>query len=295
MAGFYFTGCAVWAYKPWVGGFYPKGSKAGDFLRLYGDRMTAVEGNTTFYSWPDAPTVARWAATMPPGFRFCPKLPKAISHQGKLTPLIPAAQQFLQALAPLEERLGPMFMQLPPTYSPAQFTDLKEFLTQWSRLHSALTVEVRHLDWFQEPHQTALNQMLETLGVGRVLLDTRPIYEGISTVDDDPQLGSERKKPEVPLQPVTTAPFTLVRYISHPTMAINEPYLAGWVPWLRRWLAEGKQVYFFAHCPQEVKSPVVARAMYHRLQAAGVALPPLPWDEIEEGQAEADSGQLSLF
>ena len=46
--GSYFTGCAVWAFKDWVGEFYPRGSKAGDFLRLYGDRMTAVEGNTTF-------------------------------------------------------------------------------------------------------------------------------------------------------------------------------------------------------------------------------------------------------
>ncbi|HZG37976.1 MAG TPA: DUF72 domain-containing protein, partial [Nodosilinea sp.] len=59
MAESYFTGCAVWAFKDWVGegGFYPKGSKAGDFLRLYCDRMTTVEGNTTFYSMPDAKTI----------------------------------------------------------------------------------------------------------------------------------------------------------------------------------------------------------------------------------------------
>jgi uncharacterized protein YecE (DUF72 family) len=54
MAGAYFTGCAVWAFKDWVGDFYPKGSKAADFLRLYCDRMTTVEGNTIFYAMAPA-------------------------------------------------------------------------------------------------------------------------------------------------------------------------------------------------------------------------------------------------
>ncbi|HIK46554.1 MAG TPA: DUF72 domain-containing protein, partial [Leptolyngbyaceae cyanobacterium M65_K2018_010] len=129
----YFTGCAVWAYKDWVGEFYPRGSKARDFLRLYCDRMTAVEGNTTFYSRPDATTIERWANTMPPSFRFCPKLPQAFSHRGQLVPFIPEAHQFLQTLAPLKERLGPCFIQLPPIYGPEQWADLKEFLRQWPR------------------------------------------------------------------------------------------------------------------------------------------------------------------
>jgi uncharacterized protein YecE (DUF72 family) len=292
----YYTGCAVWAYKEWMGGFYPKGSKAGDFLRLYCERMTAVEGNTTFYSQPDAKTIERWASTMPPGFRFCPKLPRAFSHQGKLGPFAAEAHQFLQTLAPLGDRLGPLFVQLPPTYSPEYFADLQDFLTQWPRQVCPIAVEVRHLDWFAEPHATRLNQMLEDLGAGRVLLDTRPIYDAPDT-DDDPQVGSERKKPRVPLQPTVTAPFTIVRYISHPTLAFNEPYFHDWVPRLCRWLADGHQVYFFAHCPQEVFSPTIAREVYHRLQQAGATLPELPWDRVARQQAEKEhsSAQLSLF
>jgi hypothetical protein len=42
--------------------------------------------------------------------------------------------------------------------------------------------------------------MLAAMGVGRVLLDTRPIYDGINSAFEDPQVGSERKKPQVPLQ-----------------------------------------------------------------------------------------------
>jgi uncharacterized protein YecE (DUF72 family) len=298
MAGAYFTGCAVWAFKDWVGEgkFYPRGSKAADFLRLYGDRMTAVEGNTTFYSMPDAKTIERWAATMPAGFRFCPKLPRAFSHQGKLVPWVENAHRFLGTLAPLTDRLGPLFIQLPPTYGPEHLADLREFLARWPRQTQPIAVEVRHPDWFADPHATRLNQMLTSLGVGRVLLDTRPIYDGIDAADVDPQLGSERKKPRVPLHPQVTAAFTLVRYISHPDLARNQPYFDEWVPRLRQWLAAGSDVYFFAHCPQEAKSPAVARTVYHQLQRVGTPLPELPWDAIAKQRAEDDSSaQLSLF
>jgi uncharacterized protein YecE (DUF72 family) len=298
VAGRYFTGCAVWAFKDWVGSFYPRGSKAADFLQLYGDRMTAVEGNTTFYSMPDAKTIDRWATTMPPGFQFCPKLPRTFSHQGKLMPFVDQAHRFLQTLAPLGDRLGPLFIQLPPTYSPEQLADLSEFLAHWPRYTHPIAVEVRHLDWFAEPHTNHLNHMLSDLGVGRVLLDTRPIYDCIATPDDDPQIGSERKKPRVPLQPEVTAAFTLVRYISHPDLAYNQPYFDEWVPRLRRWLQAGTNVYFFAHCPQEAKSPAVARAIYHQLQQTGTTLPNLLWDEaiaLQKAEEENSPAQLSLF
>ncbi|HSM83837.1 MAG TPA: DUF72 domain-containing protein [Nodosilinea sp.] len=295
----------MWAFKDWVGDFYPRGSRATDFLRLYCDRMSAVEGNTTFYSMPDAKTIARWAATMPPGFRFCPKLPRAFSHQGKLAPFIDEAQRFLATLAPLgagatdpaDNRLGPLFIQLPPTYGPEQLGDLREFLAHWPRHSHPVAVEVRHLGWFAEPVATRLNQMLTSLGVGRVLLDTRPIYDCIDTPADDPQIGSERKKPKLPLQPEVTAAFTIVRYISHPDLAYNQPYLAEWVPRLHQWLTAGTDVYFFAHCPQEARSPAVAREVYHQLQQAGAELPELGWDTAAKQRAEDDQSpaQLSLF
>ncbi|HEY9877775.1 MAG TPA: DUF72 domain-containing protein [Leptolyngbyaceae cyanobacterium] len=297
MAASFFTGCAVWAYKDWVGSFFPPGSKAKDFLKLYCDRFTAVEGNTTFYSMPDAETIQRWAETMPSTFRFCPKLPKAFSHQGKLMPHLEESLKFLETLKPLGSRLGPLFIQLPPSYSPAQFSDLREFLAAWPRQQFPIAVEVRHIGWFQEPITTRLNQMLSALGVGRVLLDTRPIYEGVALPEDDPQLNSERKKPKVPLQPEVTAPFTLIRYISHPDFDQNEPYFQEWVPRLKQWLEAGTEIYFFAHCPIEERSPAIARHIYHQLQQEGAILPPLLWDlaEAEAVHQPEPPAQLSLF
>lgn len=285
-----YLGCAVWAFKDWVGDFYPAGARAGDFLRLYGDRLTTVEGNTTFYSIPDGATVDRWAAQTPESFRFCPKIPRAYSHQGELMPHRANVLAFLATMQRLGPRLGPLFLQLPPSYGPDRWADLTEFLTQWPRATAPLAVEVRHLSWFQAPQAERLNDLLQRLGVGRVLLDTRTMYDGQADGHPDPQLTSERRKPNVPLQPVVTADFVLVRYISHPDLQFNEPYVLGWVPRLQRWLEQGKTVYLFIHCPNEARSPAIARYFYDTLKAAYPAVSPLPWDALEPPAA-----QLSLF
>jgi uncharacterized protein YecE (DUF72 family) len=282
-------GLAVWAYKDWLGNFFPPKSRATDFLRLYSERLTTVEGNTTFYSIPSPAMVQRWARETPSTFRFCPKLPRQFTHQGKLAPHLPAALEFLDLMKGLGARLGPLFAQLPPSYSPAALPDLARFLTDWPRQTAPLAVEVRHLDWFKEPQATQLNALLTRLGVGRVMLDTRPIYDWEDAAED-PQLQSERRKPQVPLQVVATAPFVLVRYISHPDIRRNQAYLAQWVEQVGQWLATGRQVYFFVHCPLEERSPAIATDFHTQLTAAKVPIPPLPWDAYNNPPE-----QLSLF
>ncbi|HEY9829523.1 MAG TPA: DUF72 domain-containing protein, partial [Stenomitos sp.] len=94
----FLIGCAVWAYKGWVGELYPKGSKAAEFLPLYTQRFTTVEGNTTFYAVPPQETLVNWASQMPPGFEFCPKLPRQLTHNGLLEPSILGALKFLEQM-----------------------------------------------------------------------------------------------------------------------------------------------------------------------------------------------------
>jgi uncharacterized protein YecE (DUF72 family) len=286
-------GCAIWAYKDWVGDLFPSGSRATDFLHLYSRRFVTVEGNTTFYSIPDAATVKRWATETPEGFEFCLKLPRELTHQGRLADKVEGAIAFLEKMQGLgvgkasrnENRLGVFFAQLPPTYSPTQLPDLTTFLKSFPHDQARLALEVRHPDWFHPPHANTLNALLTDLGIGRVLLDTRPIYD----CPDNPQLYSERKKPRVPLQPFLTADFTLVRYISHPQLELNQVFLEEWVEQVGQWLQQNKQVYFFVHCPVEVHSPRNARHFQHLLQAT-TNVSPLPWDTIEQ-----PPDQLSLF
>ena len=286
----FYLGCAVWAFRDWVGDFYPPGARPGDFLRLYGERFTAVEGNTTFYSIPNSHTVERWAAQTPATFRFCPKIPRAYSHDGELLPHLQDTLTFLETMQGLGPRLGPLFLQLPPSYSPDRLKDLAQFLTGWPREDVPIAVEVRHLEWFQDPYANYLNALLHRLGVGRVLLDTRPMYDGAEEGLADPQFASERRKPKVPLQPKVTAPFGVVRYISHPDLNFNEPYLMEWVPRLQAWLQAGKTLYLFIHCPDEARSPAIARHFYEALKVSYPSLPSLPWDAIVP-----PASQLSLF
>ncbi|MBD2022657.1 DUF72 domain-containing protein, partial [Leptolyngbya sp. FACHB-36] len=100
---------------------------------------------------------------------------------------------------------------------------------------------------------------------------------------------SERPKPQLPLHPIVTAPFSLIRFISHPTLDLNLPFLREWVLRADDWLQQGTQLYFFVHCPQEERSPANARRFYHLLSEHGTPIPPLPWDELHA------PSQLKLF
>ncbi len=286
----FLMGCAVWAFKDWVGGFYPEKSQATSFLRLYGERLWTVEGNTTFYSVPAPEMMQRWVNNTPDGFRFCPKLPRAVTHEGALMGHLPEALSFLDLMKGLGDRLGPIMVQLPPSYSPALMADLAEFLTALTQASVPISVEVRHLDWFQDELAMQLNALLMSLGIGRVLLDTRSMYDWEREGDADPQLSSTRRKPKVPLQPVVTADYAIVRYISHPRLLRNHDYLAGWVTQVNQWLRQGKQVYFFVHCPKERESPAIAQYFQSQLEAANVPVPPLPWNQLAK-----PPDQLSLF
>ena len=280
----FLLGCAVWAYKDWVGDLFPRGSRASDFLRLYSERLTAVEGNTTFYSVPGPDMVKRWATETPEDFQFCLKLPKTVSHQGAIAPFVSEAVTFLEQMRPLGRRLGPMMLQLPPSYGIQYLDDLRQFLDGWGDRHP-LAVEVRHMDWFKAT-APALDKTLHEFHAGRIVLDTRPIYDA----PDNPELVAERRKPQVPLAPTITAPFTIVRYISHPDLAFNQPYLEEWVTRVQQWLIQGTQIYFFLHCPVEEYSPGIARHFQRLLEAKEVEVPPLPWNQIQPEET-----QLSLF
>ena len=271
--GRFYLGCAVWSFAGWVDSFYPAGARSRDFLRLYGERMTAVEGNTTFYATPTPETVTRWASETPQSFRFCPKLPRAVTHEGALTPHLAEALRFLERMQLLGERLGPLFLQLPATYGPTNLPDLRRFLQSWPIASAPLHVEVRHGGFYIDEQRAALNNMLAELSVGRVVLDTRPIYQE----RDDPLIQQERRKPRLPLNADTTSGATFVRFVGHPATGRNPDFLDEWAGRITKQLAGGRDVYFFTHCPVEECSPHIARELHARLQATGV-VEALPWD-----------------
>jgi uncharacterized protein YecE (DUF72 family) len=276
--GNFYLGCAIWGYKDWVGELFPPGSKQADFLSLYSRRLTTVEGNTTFYAVPKPDVVARWAAETPPEFRFCFKIPQEVSHAGGLDAGYAATRAFVERMAPLGERLGPYFLQLPPGFRVRQYGELERWLAAWPA-GLRIAVEVRHLEWYADAAEAALMRLLEHHGAGRVLMDVRPLDLGPLPGAEEDLRRARDNKPDVPLHPLHSGGFALVRYIGHPDLERNDPLLDEWAARVREWLAAGVDVYFFMHCPVERVSPHLCRALQRRLDGAPGA-PPLPWDAL---------------
>jgi uncharacterized protein YecE (DUF72 family) len=277
-----YLGCPIWAYKGWVGSFYPEGTKPSDYLQEYARRLNTVEGNTTFYAVPSPATLQKWVEDTPETFRFCPKLPRTVSHAGKLVERLEEAKQFHGVMSQLGSRLGPLFLQLPPRYPPSLLEDLRIFLEGWPA-DVQLAVEVRHTGWFDSPHHEALQALLSEHQAARVIIDTRPIrsLSGDRLLQGSVYqrlLQARERKPHLPIIPERTSSFIFLRYIGHPEMEQNAPYLDEWAEHLAGWLREGADAYVFCHCPDERLDPWLCREFHQRVSAS-VPIPPLPWDE----------------
>ena len=106
-----FVGTAGWSIRREHADVFGAGST---HLARYAGRFNAVEINSSFYRPHRAATYARWAASVPSGFRFSVKLPRAITHEARLKETESAMDVFLEQACSLDEKLGPLLIQLPP-------------------------------------------------------------------------------------------------------------------------------------------------------------------------------------
>jgi uncharacterized protein YecE (DUF72 family) len=107
------VGTSGWSYKEWVGAFYPEKTPASRLLATYAARLPTVEAHNTFRRRPRTPTLEGWVAAVPSSFRFALKAHVGITHQRDLTGVEDRITEFFDSLAPLGERVGPVFFQLP--------------------------------------------------------------------------------------------------------------------------------------------------------------------------------------
>lgn len=296
MTGRLFIGCAIWAFDGWTGNFYPPKLPAAKRLYEYGRRLTCCEVNSTFYALPKGETVDKWVADTPDHFRFSPKFPKLITHSAGLIDAEADTSAFLELLTHFGGKLGAAMLQLPPAFSPDRLDILEDYLHTLPD-DLSVAVEVRHLDWFTPENDRLLNEMLASVGnCGRVVFDGRPAL----TSDSPDALSAQEKKPDVPVVMIATRREVLIRYISSPVIAENDPYFEAWTPQLMDWIAADHDVHFFTHCPDEVQSPTLARMLFHRvrdgLTERGIHIDPLPWDALDTASTDDPGGeQLTLF
>lgn len=109
-------GTSGWHYDHWVGPFYPNTLPKKRFLSHYMSRLSTVEINNTFYQLPQKNTFTQWREEVPEDFIFAVKASRYITHVKKLKDAAGPVKNFLERVATLKDKLGPVLFQLPPKW-----------------------------------------------------------------------------------------------------------------------------------------------------------------------------------
>jgi uncharacterized protein YecE (DUF72 family) len=232
-----------------------------------------VEGNTTFYATPPLDTVTSWAGQTSPDFRFVLKLPKTITHERRLADAGDPLHAFLTAIEPLGPRAHALWVQLPPSFGPADLGTLTGFLPRLPREYRSC-VEVRHRAFFEDPRAgQQLEKALGGVGAEWMTLDTTVLFE--SPPASDAEREAWTKKPRLPRRSRALTSYPVVRYIGRDNAART---VAGWQHWLDAvtgWLREGRSPTVFIHTPDNVDALELARRFHDEVRARVPEVEPL--------------------
>jgi uncharacterized protein YecE (DUF72 family) len=224
MAARAYVGTSGWSYDHWRNGvFYPQRLPSTKWLAFLAERFDTVELNASFYRWPRPTSVARWAETVPDGFRFAIKLWRGFTHYSRLEAKGDALARFMALFDAMpEDRRGPLLVQLPPQME-VDAHRLEGFLEQLLPFGWRTCVEFRNATWL-EP------------GV-RAILDRR----GVALCVHDMMWAA-------PVFEANAAPFAYVRRHG-PNSRYGGTYsderIAADAAAIRGWLAEGRDAYVY--------------------------------------------------
>jgi uncharacterized protein YecE (DUF72 family) len=113
VAGRLRTGTSGFAYPGWSPRFYPAGLRGGGLLRFYGERLSTVELNNTFYRQPSPTAVDAWLAATPPDFRFAVKAQRGGSFRALQVDPAASVPWLTGPLRRFGERLGTVLFRVP--------------------------------------------------------------------------------------------------------------------------------------------------------------------------------------
>lgn len=156
--------CAGWGIAREVAPHFPG---AGSHLERYARVMHGVEINSSFYKPHQPTTYARWADSVPDGFRFAVKLPRSISHEQRLLDSGALLGAFAGQANTLGAKLGCVLVQLPPSLAFDAAVAARFFDQLREQFDCTFACEARHASWFGA-EATAL---LREAGITRVIAD----------------------------------------------------------------------------------------------------------------------------
>lgn len=235
----FYIGCTGWSMKEWVGRVYPSKTATKDYLYHYSRQFNTIELNSTHYTIPKKEVVQQWCRQSPDDFRFCPKVLQTISHSNSLGFGTPLLTNWLEAINCFETRLGCCFIQLPPYFG---IKDLK-VLEQWlQRLPKGfpLAVEMRHESIFEKTsHLDEWINLLKTYAISTVITDVAGRRDVLHL-----RLSNEK---------------VVIRFVGNGLHSTDFQRIDNWIERIRYWFDAGlKEVYFFAHEPDNLLAPDLA-------------------------------------
>ncbi|MEM7308251.1 MAG: DUF72 domain-containing protein [Planctomycetota bacterium] len=233
-----YVGTSGYAYKEWVGPFYPEDVSKNDWLSYYAGRLSGVEINNSFYRVPRTEVVEKWAASVPADFRFVLKVTRRVTHFSRLKETADEPMQWMcKAAEALGERRGPLLFQLPPNLR-ADVDRLRDFL---GRLPAGMrpAFEFRHASWLSP-------EVAEVLGAAGATLC-------LAETDDEPA-------PEL----TTSADFGYLRLRKQ---GYEDDEIAAWVDRARA--MDWREVYVFFKHEDAGVGPALAARFRERFEAAG--------------------------
>lgn len=164
-----FIATAAWAIPKTVADRF---SKHGSGLTRYASVFNGVEINSTFHRRHRPSTFARWADSVPDSFQFSVKMPKEITHIRAMRDIAGPLETFLQDVASLGNRRGPLLCQLPPSLA----FDADQIETAFKAMRAAdagpIVIEVRHKSW----KSAEAADLLKTYSIDPVLADPAVVW-----------------------------------------------------------------------------------------------------------------------
>ena len=284
----YHLGCPAWSIPEWRGTFLPQGTRTNELLSEYSRVFNTVEGNSFFYALPKLDVVKRWSMQAAEGFEFCFKVPRDVSHAGRLAGEGAVYERLLECLECVAQtgKLGPTFLQLHASFSPKRLEEMEAFCSHWPG-QFPLAVEVRHWDFFAE--EGAAAQALDTLltrhQVDRVIFDSRALFH--APPGDPAEERSQGRKPKLPVRWQTTGQRPMVRFVGRNMIETARRWQTEVAEKVTGWIREGKHPYVFMHTPDDTRAPYLCQQFHQLLQARLPELPDLTFPQRAE--------QIELF
>ncbi len=189
----WYLGTMGFAYRDWEGGLYPELMPSRNYLGHYSRFFNAVEIDSTFYGTPKEEVVYRWSAVVPEEFQFCLKTPRVITHELGLVNASDEMHLFVSTARLLEQRLGVILLQFPPSFKVDRLEILSDFLPVLAT-DLRFAIEFRDQSWYTAASEDEEPPVFELLRKYNVCWATTDY-------------------PGVPSQVYQTASFLYIRWI----------------------------------------------------------------------------------